>query len=231
WLWLLINPLMLLGVYAVVFGVIFQARAPATLDVPFIAWLALAMWPWLAFSDSVLRASESIPQHGALISKIAIKRELLPLTGAVGAFILQILGFVAVLVVVSLTGTEISYRGIPHALLILLELLTLGCGLGLFAAAIRVYLPDWQHLLPTLIMLWFFLTPILYAPEMLPEEIRSLIFVNPLAGLMGELRAALLQGQWMPGLATLAMAPVVLVIFGLGLAFFRRLSPYFEDFL
>ncbi|NCO19233.1 MAG: phosphate ABC transporter permease, partial [Gammaproteobacteria bacterium] len=65
WLWLLVNPLLLLGVYALVFGVIFRARAPEGLDVPFIAWLAVGLWPWLAFSDAIQRASESIPQHAA----------------------------------------------------------------------------------------------------------------------------------------------------------------------
>jgi len=96
---------------------------------------------------------------------------------------------------------------------------------------LRVFFKDLQQLLPTLMMLWFFLTPILYAPELLPEQLKSLVYANPLAGLMTDLRAALLEGQVMPGTTTLVMLAGSAGIYALGLAFFRRMAPYFEDFL
>jgi ABC-type polysaccharide/polyol phosphate export permease len=169
WLWLIVNPLLLLGVYAVVFGMIFRARAPEALDVPFVAWLAVALWPWLGFSEAILRASESIPEHAALISKVPMQRELLPLSSAVASFLLQMAGYAVVLGVIAAAGVGLAPAGALNALFVLAVLLVLGCGLGLITGALRVFFRDLQQLLPTLLMLWFFLTPILYVPELLPE--------------------------------------------------------------
>ncbi|MGK7295444.1 MAG: ABC transporter permease [Candidatus Wenzhouxiangella sp. M2_3B_020] len=231
WLWLIVNPLLLLAVYSVVFGMIFQARAPESLDIPFVVFLAVALWPWLGFSDAILRASESIPDHAALISKVPLKRELLALSSGTASFVLQLAGYAVVLLVMSLVGFPVSPAGLPAALLTLFALLLLANGLGLIAATLRVFFRDLQQLLPTLLMLWFFLTPILYAPEFLPERLRPLVYANPIAGLMGDLRAALLEGQVVPGAATWIMLVAAAGVFAFGLWFFRRLAPFFEDFL
>jgi ABC-type polysaccharide/polyol phosphate export permease len=210
---------------------IFRARAPEGLEMPFVAWLAVALWPWLAFSEAILRASESIPEHAALISKVPMQRELLPLSSAAAAFLLQMAGYAVVLTVVALAGIGLTPVGAANALFVLAVLLVLGCGLGLIASALRVFFRDLQQLLPTLLMLWFFLTPILYAPELLPDRLRVLVLANPIAGLMAELRSALLEGDPLPGTYTLAMAAVAAALFAFGLWCFRRLAPFFEDFL
>ena len=231
WLWLLINPLLLLAVYALVFGVIFQARVPEGLDVPFVIWLAIGLWPWLAFSEAILRASESMPQHANLISKVALPRELLTLSSATSSFLLQLVGYVVVLILVWWIGAPIHVSGIPHALLILGILYLLACGLGLMVAALRVFLRDLEQLLPTLLMFCFFLTPIIYSPQMLPDNLQQWVFLNPIAGLLTDLRSALLDGMIWPSWMTGSMAVVSMVCFVLGKAFFNRMSPYFEDFL
>lgn len=231
WLWLVVNPLLLLAVYAVVFGIIFSARAPAGMEIPFVAWLAVALWPWLGFSEGIMRASESMPEHAALISKVPMRRELLVLSSATASFALQLAGYLAVLLVMAVMGIPLTLGGLPNALLVLAVLLLLSNALGLVAATLRVFFKDLQQLLPTLMMLWFFLTPILYAPEMLPEKLQPLVIANPLAGLLTDLRAALLEGQVVPGTTTLVTLAVSVGLYALGLAFFRRMAPYFEDFL
>jgi len=223
--------LLTLGVYSIVFGVIFNARAPADLDMPFVAWLAVALWPWLGFSEGIMRASESMPEHAALISKVPMRREMLVLSSATASFVLQLAGYGAVLLLMAALGIPLTPSGLPNALLVLAVLLLLSNALGLVAATLRVFFKDFQQLLPTLMMLWFFLTPILYAPELLPENLKTLVYANPLAGLMTDLRAALFEGQLVPGATTLVMLVVSVAVYATGLAFFRRMSPYFEDFL
>ena len=231
WLWLIVNPLLLLGVYSIVFGIIFNARAPSGLDMPFVAWLAVALWPWLGFSEGILRASESMPQHAGLISKVPMRRELLTVSSATASFVLQLAGYLVVLTVMALLGVPLSPAGFINGALVLAVLLVLSNALGLVAATLRVFFADIQQVLPTLMMLWFFLTPILYSPEYLPDELKGLVYANPLAGLMTDLRAALLEGQVLPGATTLIMAAVAAALYLVGLAFFRRMSPFFEDFL
>ena len=231
WLWLVVNPILLLGVYSVVFGVVFDARAPSGLDMPFVAWLAIALWPWLGFSEGIMRASESMPQHAGLISKVPMRRELLVLGSASASFILQLAGYAIVLLLMAALGIPLTPAGLANGVLVLSVLLLLSNALGLFASTLRVFFADIQQVLPTLMMLWFFLTPILYSPEYLPEKLQVLVFANPLAGLMTDLRAALLEGQVLPGATTLVMLIVSAGLYALGLAFFRRMAPYFEDFL
>lgn len=231
WLWLVVNPILLLAVYSVVFGVIFNSRAPSGLELPFVAWLAVALWPWLGFSEGIMRASESMPQHAGLISKVPMRRELLAVSSATASFILQLVGYFVVLALMVLFGVSLTPAGFPNGVLVLAVLFVLSNALGLFAATLRVFFADIQQVLPTLMMLWFFLTPILYAPEHLPEGLKSFVFANPLAGLMTDLRAAVLEGRVLPGTTTLVMAAVAAVLYLLGLAFFRRMSPFFEDFL
>jgi len=231
WLWLLVNPLLMLAVYALVFGVIFQARAPADLEVPFVAWLAVAMWPWLGFSDAIQRGSESIPQHAALISKVPIRRELLTLSAAMGAFLLQAAGYVFVLTAIALLGIRLHPEAILVVVLVLVTFALLASALALIAAALRVFIRDVEHIIPTLLMFWFFATPIIYAPELLPDWLYAILRWNPLTGLMGDLRAGLFAGQLLPGLHTWVMLGVSGLLFVAALRFYRRLSPHFEDFL
>lgn len=231
WLWLIVTPLLLLSVYGFVFGVIFQARVPPGLDMPFIAWLAVALWPWLAFSDGLLRGSGAIRQHASLISKVAVPRAMLAASVQTAAFLLQVAGYLIVLVALAILGVELSLRSLPYLLLVLASLYLFSLGLALMLSAVQVFVRDLEQLLPTLLMFWFFLTPILYSPELLPGNIGHWLQFNPMTWWMGEIRAALFHGQWLPGWSFLGLLGGALLSVWIGQRVFDRLSPHFEDFL
>lgn len=231
WLWLVVTPLLLLGVYGFVFGVIFRARVPTGFDIPFIAWLAVAMWPWLAFSEAVLKGSQAIVGNAALIGKVALPRELLVLSSASAVFILHLAGYLAVLLAIEGLATDVHWLALPAVLWVLSLVFVFAMGLSLLVAALQVFVRDLEHILPTVFMLWFFLTPILYAPQMLPESIQSVFVWNPFFWAVERLRGILLLGQWQfgPGDALMLAGSVLIFLFGWWV--FRRLSPHFEDFL
>ena len=231
WLWLIATPLLLLSVYGFVFGVIFQARVPSGLDMPFVAWLAVALWPWLAFSDGVLRGSGAIRQHSALISKVAVPRAMLAASVQTAAFVLQLTGYLIVLVAVAVLGVDLSVRALPYLLLVLASLYLFSLGLSLLLSAVQVFVRDLEQLLPTLFMFWFFLTPILYSPEILPGDTGHWLQFNPMTWWMEEIRAALFHGQWLPGWSFLGLLSGALLSVWVGTRVFNRLSPHFEDFL
>jgi lipopolysaccharide transport system permease protein len=231
WVWLILTPLLLLAVYGFVFGVIFRARVPEGLDIPFVAWLAVALWPWLAFSEGALRGSRSIIEHSALISKVAIRRELLVISSVTSAFLLHLAGYLVVLLALRWIGTPIHFTGLPVVVLTLLTLYLFSLGLGMALAAVQVFVRDLEQALPTLFMFWFFLTPILYAPEMLPERFGSWLQLNPMTCWMEQIRAPLLWRELLPSPVLVALALGSLLVLWLGWRLFRRLSPHFEDFL
>jgi lipopolysaccharide transport system permease protein len=231
WLWLVVTPLLLLSVYGFVFGVIFNARVPEGLEMPFIAWLAVALWPWLAFGESLLKGSNAILQHASLISKVALPRELLVLSSQSAVFILHLFGYAVVLAAIQLLGTDLTWYGLPYVVLVLLTLYLFALGLGLMLSALQVYVRDLEQVLPTLIMFWFFMTPILYAPQILPPEMARWLRFNPMSWWMEEIRAGLFLGKWLPDWIFLALLGGALLTLWLGHRLFRRLSGNFEDFL
>lgn len=229
--WLVIQPLLLLAVYAFVFTTIFKARIPAAGELGFVPFLAVAFWPWTAFSESVLRASGAVTSNAALIGKVAFPAELLPLSTVAATFLMHLAGYLAVLIVLQLLGTTIHWLGLLAALPVLFLLGVLACALALFASALQVFLRDVAQILPPLMTFWFFTTPILYSASLLPPQWAAVMQFNPMTWYVDRLRDFLLFGDFGVGVADLVVPLLTLLMFGLALAFFRRFSPHFEDFL
>src|SRR5690625_1970825 len=116
-------------------------------------------------------------------------------------------------------------------LLALLALYILTVGLSLALSAVQVFVRDLEQALPTVYMFWFFLTPILYSPELLPSDMDHWLQFNPITWWIAEIRQSMLHGDYMPGLHALHILASSLVTAWLGLKLFNRLSPHFEDFL
>lgn len=230
-IWLFVTPLALLGVYSLVFGLIFRVRVPDGLGVPFVAWLAVGFWPWLAFSEAVMRAAGAIRQHAGLISKVSIERSLFVWSVLNATFILHLAGYFVVLLVIQAFGIDLSWLALPHLVLIVASLYLLALGLGLLLASFQVFIRDLEQLLPIGFTLWFFLTPIIYAPQLLPESVRGYLYINPMTWWVEELRDALLKGQELPDETLLGLVLLATLVGMLGAWCFRRTSPFFEDFL
>lgn len=229
--WLIIQPLLLLAVYSFVFTVIFEARIPDSIPVSFPAYLAVAFWPWTAFSEAVLRSSNSISANAALIGKVSIPTEIIPLSTVTAGFLMNMIGYLAVLIVLQLTGTPIHWLGLAAAVPLLVLLFLFACGLSLFISALQVFLRDVSKILPPLMTFWFFGTPILYGSSFLPPEYAALLKMNPMAWYVERLRDFLLFGDYsLTAYDLLVPAVTVLILFG-GFRFFRRIGGHFEDFL
>ncbi|MCG8463902.1 MAG: ABC transporter permease [Xanthomonadales bacterium] len=230
-LWILLQPLLLLAVYSFVFTQIFQARVPAGLDSGFVIYLALGYWPWSAFSESVLRNLSVINEHAALIRKVAIRRDTLVLARVCGVFILHGLGFLAVLLVLSIAGQSVLWQFLPVAIVLLLLLALLAVGFSLLFSAVQVIVPSISHMVQPAMLLMFFSTPILWAPSMLPEQYQSVVQLNPMAWWVGAMRELMLAGSWHWHLGGIIFLVALFMVPLLGYWVFHRLSPHFEDYL
>jgi len=229
--WLILQPLVLLAVYAFVFTTIFKARIPDAGAVGFVPYLATAFWPWTAFSESILRSSNVISAISALIGKVAFPNELLPLASVSASFIMNMAGYLAVLLVLQLTGTHIHWFGLLAALPVLLFLYLLACGISLFVSALQVFIRDVTQILPPLMTFWFFTTPILYSYSILPEKWASIMRFNPMSWYVVRLRDFLLYGNYEFSLLDILVPLTTILVLLVSLRFFRRFSAHFEDFL
>jgi len=163
-----------------------------------------------------------------LVTKIYFPREILPL-GTIAAALLDLL--VASLVFVGLLvlyGVPVYWTLVWVPLLLLIQLM-LTLGVTLFAAATMVFYRDVRFVIPLVLQLWMYASPVIYPLSLVPERLRAVYMLNPMAGLIDSYRRTILFGQT-PDLTGLGVAAgVSIVIFGLGYWFFKRLEWRFAD--
>ena len=227
--WALVHPLALLAVYHFVFTTVFRATGFAGQS--FLAFVAVALWPWLAAQEALQRATVSLNSYAGLIRKVAFPHEIVVYASVAATLALQFAGYLAVLAVLRIAGEPIRLEGLVVAIPLWCIMAIAVTGLAMLLSALQVFVRDVEHVLMPLLMILMYLTPILYPLTLVPESLRPWVAANPFGWLVGRLRDALLDGQlalkWSDAVATL----VALAVFLAGRAVFQRLSPHFEDFV
>jgi ABC-type polysaccharide/polyol phosphate export permease len=228
--WALVHPLALLAVYHFVFTTIFRAGSLFATG-SFLAFVAVALWPWLAAQEALQRGTVSLAGYAGLIRKAAFPHETIVYASVAATLALQFAGYVVVLLALGAIGEPIRLEGLLLAVPLWLVMAIAVTGLVLILASLQVFVRDVEHVLMPVLMMLMYLTPILYPLAMVPEGVRPWVEANPFGWLVSRMRDALLEGrlaaQWSDAFALAA----ALALFALGRAMFRRLSPHFEDFV
>jgi lipopolysaccharide transport system permease protein len=214
--WVFLNPLALLGIYWFVFAVVFKVSIPEMQGRDFIEFVALGLWPWLAFQEGLQRASMSIQSAEGLIKKVSFPHELLVYASVISTYLIHLAGFTFVLIVMLLSGKEIHLLAVPAVVIILLFQAMFTMGLAMLFSAMHVFMRDIEHFLTPMMMVWFYATPVLYTAKMVPQQVRDVIEMNPMASFIGAIRDALLNGavHLDASLAVLAAGSIALFFFG-----------------
>lgn len=227
--WALVHPIALLAVYHFVFTTIFRATGFAGSS--FLAFVAVALWPWLAAQEAIQRAAVSIPGYGGLIRKVAFPHEVVVYASVAATLALHFAGYVVVLVALRVLGEPIQLSGLVLAIPLWIVLTIAVAGLSLALSALQVFVRDVEHVLMPVLMMLMYLTPILYPLSLVPETMRAWVAANPFTWLVDRLRAALLDGRLGLEAGDLVAVAVALALFVAGRWLFVRLSPHFEDFV
>jgi lipopolysaccharide transport system permease protein len=229
--WAFLQPLLQLAIYAFVFVQIFKARIPGA-DAPgYVPFLVVAMWPWIAFSDAVMRSTTAILDNAALIGKVALPREILVLAPCSASFLLHAGGFVAILLALAATGRGIQISMLPLALLLYVPMFAYTLGVALMFSAFQVFVRDLVQILAQLLSLMMFAAPIFYDRANLPSRFQPYLDLNPFTFYVEAMRSLLLGYGDFPWHGLLLALPIALLSLALGHWLFRRLDPHFEDFL
>lgn len=229
--WTLLQPLAQLAIFAFVFSQIFRAGVPPEYSgVTYTSFVAVALWPWIMFSEGIQRGMVSITSNAGLIRKVALPNRLFVYAAVLACYAVHLVGFVGVLVALSLAGEKIRLAGLPVAILLLVPYMVMATGIGLALAALQTLLKDVEHGTAIVLSIVFYMTPILYPLTLVPESWRDALGYSPLAHLSERIRDVLLSGGG-PVAGDWILVAVAIVVFLAGLALFERLSPHFEDFL
>lgn len=226
--WSLINPLLLLAVYTLVFDFIFTPRmAGAT---PYSVFLLTGLFPWIWLSTSLVEATSSLMANAALIRKAVFPAEVLPVVVSLANlvhFLLALPIILAALAVARGMGFAVGGWSILLMPLAILVLLPFVAGLGMALAALNVHFKDTRDLLQNLLTLLFFLTPILYPMEGLQHIpwLARLMSLNPGTPFVRLFQELLFYGR-VPGPDLwLQAVGLALIAWTLGSWIFRRLAP------
>jgi lipopolysaccharide transport system permease protein len=229
-IWIVVHPVITLLIYNFVFGTIFKARVASLPDGAFITYLAIGLWPWMAFSESVLNAITAVVNRKDLLGKVKMDLRHVVLSGTAANFILHGIGFVAIIIILSLMGKLTLGWHLLLMLIPMLVMFVMAVALSLLFSAFYVFYRDLKLIVSALLPLLFFCTPIIYSWNIIPEQAQNVLQYNPLLPLITFIHNAVFSlgplNWW--GVAVVLIGSVLLLF--LANRFFQKLAPRFDDF-
>jgi ABC-type polysaccharide/polyol phosphate export permease len=229
--WSVIHPIAQLTIYYFVFSVVLKMRlGPEYGGTSFAVWLIAGLLPWMLFAEAVTRAPNAVLDQSNLVKKMVFPSEIFPIVNLTAAIVNHLIGLAILLGFLVLSGYGLSFKIVlilPY--LFLTGLLVLG--ISWLLSAVNVFLRDIGQIISVVVNVWFFLTPIVYPPSLVPESVRGLLGLNPMFYVVDGYRIALLGNApvSVPGLTYVFL--LGLVVFALGGMTFKKLKPAFADVL
>jgi ABC-2 type transport system permease protein len=224
--WILLNPLLQVLVFTFVFSTILQT--PSQHGVSFTVFMLIGLIPWIFFSNSVMAATESITGAGSLVTMVYFPREVL-VTAAVLTRVVDLgAGLVILTVALIVEGLPVQLATLWIVPTLLVQLLfTLGLAFPL--AAFNLFFHDVRFLVGVGLHLWFFLSPIMYPSDIVPEQYAAIYDLNPIARLTNAYRWAVLSGVAPPLDSLIWAAGVSIIAIVIGYFLFKKMEPAFAD--
>jgi lipopolysaccharide transport system permease protein len=216
--WVVLQPLVMVGIFAVIFG--HFMRVPAD-GMPYALFSLAGLVPWLYVSSVISGASESLVMERNLITKVYFPRVLIPLATVLAGLLDLGIGLVLVMLFAAVFGWVPSMAGLLALPALVPAAVLTATGAGLLLATLNLQFRDVRYVVPFLLQVWMFASPIVYPASLVPEPLRPLYGLNPMVGVIEGFRGALTGG-------TAAGAATIAVSLGAGVALFAGAFLYFR---
>ncbi len=227
--WIVLQPLLSTVVFTLIFGILLKVPSDGA---PYALYALAALVPWQYFSGSLNRVGTSLVNSANLISKVYFPRLIIPLSGVISTLVDFAVGFAVLLILVAVYRVPLSANVLWLPAFLLLAVVT-ALGFGLWLAALNVKYRDVNYLIPFLLQLWMYATPVVFGATLIPERYRPLMALNPMTGVVEGFRWALLgsilEKPNPPGLLTAISVVISLVVLVTGVLFFRSTERTFAD--
>jgi lipopolysaccharide transport system permease protein len=226
-LWVVVQPIMTMVVFTFIFGTI--AKLP-TSGIPYPIFAFSGLLPWQLFATGALAASTSVVSNSNMVTKVYFPRLIIPITGVVSGvvdFCVSLFVLVGLLLYYDIPW---RWQLVTLPAFVVLAMAT-AFAVGLWFSVLNVRYRDVQYVIPYLLQIWLFVTPIAYAATLVPDRYRWLISLNPMTGVVNGFRWAIF-GQATPfGAGFFVSIAVIVVLAAGGLMFFRRVEKSFADLI
>ena len=222
--WVIMQPLVLAGVFTIFLGKF--ARIPSA-GVPYLLLVFSGLIPWMFFSSAVVTAGNSVVGSAHLITKVYFPRLIVPLSAICGRLVDFAISCLVLAGLMYYYRVELSWK-LATAPIFVLLLTALAFGVGTLTAAWNVKYRDVGIMLPVIVQVWMFVTPIVYPLDIVPARWRTVYALNPLVGLIEGFRAVLLNGA-LNFNALLISVGITAALVVCALFNFRRMEKEFAD--
>ncbi len=228
--WSFLNPLALFCVYLLVFGFFLKVRMPGSVSFfDFALYFSAGFFPWVFFSGAVMRAAGSIIDNRNYIKKVAFPLEIFPLSVVLAESVSLCIS-IGIVIVFSIFAKGFT----PFILLLPIVMIVqvfFTLALSMLCSAATVYVRDIPHILNSLFMIWFWLTPIAYTVDFIPEKFKILVYMNPLYYNLEFYRSILFSGTAPKAEIFFPFTVGVIALFLFSAKLFYKAKPYFADVL
>lgn len=224
-LWTFVDPLLQLLVYTFVFTVIM----PMDSIEKFYLHLFVALIPWGFFSNCLGGGCTAIINQQDMVKKIYFPREILPIAYVTSQFVNMAYSFIVVFVVLIVSGTGISLAALIWLPVVMIVQYMVCLGLTFLTSAVTVYLRDMQQILSVISLALMYAAPVIYSIDMVPEEMRDVYMLNPMASVIVAYRDILYYKK-APELADLGITfGISVILLVIGYVTFSKLKRRFVE--
>ncbi|WKT00460.1 ABC transporter permease [Gallibacterium salpingitidis] len=221
-IWMIIHPLAQVAIYALVLSAVLSAKLPGiTNRYAYAIYLMSGTMCWSLFSEILGRCLNIFISNGNLIKKMSFPKIALPLIVIGSSLINNLLMFLAILIVFGVLG-HISSVYIFWLPLLLIMTVLLGAGLGTILGIINVFIRDTGQIVQIVLNFWFWLTPVVYIADMLPESYRHFFYYNPMYGIVRNYQNIMAYDKNID--FSILIYPVFFIIISLFLAIFMYIK-------
>jgi len=225
--WALIRPLLTMIVFTVIFGKI--AKLPADVGAPYPIMVFAAMLPWQFFATAFAESGNSLISNSSMISKVYFPRLIVPTSAVIVSFADFLISFSILLVLM------LWYQFMPDPRILMLPVFILiafaaSLGAGLLIASLNVRYRDFRYIIPFVVQMGLYISPVGFSSAIVPEQWRLLYSLNPMVGVIDGFRWAIIGGDYQiywPGFA-LSLIVVAALLVG-GVYYFRKTEKSFAD--
>ena len=226
--WVVLQPALLLSVYLFIYMVVFKMRFEGLSSFGYVLYVFCGLVPYLGFMEALTTGGLSIKQNIHLVKNVMLPIELIPVRAVLVGMASQFVSIALVLLLVTGSGA-LSWHVLWLPLVIVLQVMWLS-GLTWILSSITVALPDVTYFVNLFVFMLMFVSPIGIKPEMIPDQWRWVIYLNPIYYLTEMYRDSMLHGRWPSPLVGGVYVVMCLGTFALGAVFFERFKSVLADY-
>jgi lipopolysaccharide transport system permease protein len=226
-LWAIMQPFFMMVVFTLFFGNL--AKVPSD-GIPYPVFNYSAMVAWTYFANAVSGSGNSLIENANLISKVYFPRIVVPLTPVFAGLLDSFIAFMVLIGMMLLYNIYPTVMAFCLPLLIILMMLT-ASGVGMFLAALNAKYRDVRYMIPFLVQLWMFASPIVYPASLIPEKYRLIYALNPMVGVIEGLRSVMLGTVSFPTKMIMMSVLASVALFLAGILYFKQTERYFADII